>query len=184
MKILVNGCSFTALKNQWPAFFPLPHTNISIGGNSNENIFLTTVEELQRHNYDCCIIMWSFNDRYAMSTANHEIKNIMPNSPIGHCRGDDHLNPEEINGHLIEKALARFKKDVYKYFYSDLVQQRKLDVYRFSLTNSFNNVIHLSVDDFLNNTIGGIVDFDETNHPTAHSSERFAKHIMDTYFNE
>ena len=177
VEILINGCSFTALDNQWPDFFPLNHKNIALGGNSNDQIFLTTIEELQKNNYNVVIVMWSFLERTHMSTANHEIKNILVNSPIGKVIGDDYLNPGEINGSKIEQALERFKKDYFQYFYSNQIQQRKLDVYQHCVLNSCNRVINLSVHDVIGNK-------DKTGHPIPDASKDFAQKLMDMYFNE
>jgi len=177
VEILINGCSFTALDNQWPDFFPLNHKNIALGGNSNDQIFLTTIEELQKNNYNVVIVMWSFLERTHMSTANHEIKNILVNSPIGEVIGDDYLNPGDISGSKIEQALDRFKKDYFQYFYSDQIQQRKLDVYQHCVSNSCERVIHLNVRDVTGN-------MDKTGHPTSDASKDFAQKLMDTYFNE
>lgn len=176
MNILVNGCSFTANSDQWPCYFSLPHTNISKAGNSNESIFLTTVEELQKNHYDCCVLMWSSVDRYLMSTVNHELKNILPNSPISFASGDDYLNPGEVSGKLIERALEKFKKDYYRYFYSEKIQQQKLQIYKYVLSHSCKKAIHLSVTDVVGRQVLG--------HPTAKTSKRFAQYIMETYFNE
>ena len=175
--ILINGCSFTALDNQWPKFFNLEHNNIAVPGSSNDRIFLETVEELKKNNYNTVIVMWTFLERTFMSTANHEIQNILVNTPIGNVKGDDYLNPEEVNGKDIENNLENFKKQYYSYFYSEQIQKRKLEVYKYCLSNSCNKVIHLNVNDVI-----GAKDY--TGHPTAEASKIFAKNLMDTHFNE
>jgi len=77
MKILINGCSFTGgtdvihdentglLNNQnqftWANEFTQDYevTNLAIGGNSNNKILRTTLEELQCNDYDFVIIQWT-----------------------------------------------------------------------------------------------------------------------------
>ena len=98
-------------------------------------------------------------------------------SPIGEVIGDDYLNPGDISGSKIEQALDRFKKDYFQYFYSDQIQQRKLDVYQHCVSNSCERVIHLNVRDVTGN-------MDKTGHPTSDASKDFAQKLMDTYFNE
>ena len=175
--ILINGCSFTALNDQWPKFFSIDHKNIAVPGSSNDRIFIETVEELRENHYNTVIVMWTFLERTFMPKANHEIKNILVNAPIGKGRGDNYLNPEEVNGSDIENNLENFKKQYYSYFYSEQIQKRKLEVYKYCLTNSCNQAIHLNVNDVIGTK-------DDTGHPTPEASQVFAKNLMDTYFNE
>lgn len=177
MKILINGCSFTAYNNQWPSHFSLDHTNIAQPGHSNENIFLTTMQELQKIDYDIVIIMWTFLERTLMSTANHENIDILISSPIKKVKGDSFLNQEQINGADIENALRRFQKDYFKYFYSKQIQKQKLDIYKICIEKFCNKAIHLNVND-----VKGLAD--STGHPTLETSKKFAKKVMEKYFNE
>lgn len=177
MKILINGCSFTAYNNQWPRHFSLDHVNIAQPGHSNENIFFTTMQQLQKTYYDTVIIMWTFLERTSMSTANHENIDILVSSPIKKVKGDSFLNKEEINGSDIEKALKRFRNDYFKYFYSKEIQEQKLDVYKTCVEKFCNRAIHLNVND-----IKGLTD--STGHPTSETSKKFAKKVMEQYFNE
>ena len=80
MRILINGCSFTALDGMWPNYFPMDYKdkdrNIAEQGASNMSIFHTTMQELMTNKYDCVIIVWTFLERIYMTTADNENVNI------------------------------------------------------------------------------------------------------------
>lgn len=174
--ILINGCSFTALQSQWPEYFPLLHNNIAVGGSSNDYIFFSTLKELQQRDYESCIVVWSFTTRTMMTTANSQLVNILPNTPIPQCKGDDYLD-KNISGVEIEQALERFKRDYYLFFHNEELQQEKLQAYQHAISSACKNAIHFTVDDIVGAK-------DSTGHPTAETSKRFANHIMEKYFNE
>ena len=174
--ILINGCSFTALQNQWPEYFPLLHNNIAVGGSSNDYIFFTTMKELQKRKYTNCIVVWSFTTRTIMTTVNKQLVNILPNTPIPKCLGDDYLY-DEVSGSEIEQALERFKRDYYLFFHNDNIQKEKLQVYQYAISSACKGAVHLTVED-----IQGEKDI--TGHPTAETSKKFANYIMEKFFNE
>jgi hypothetical protein len=77
MKILCNGCSFTYgdgfLESEreskiWPTLLgkklQADVTNIAANGSSNLEIFLRTLRELDKNNYDLVIVQWSALRRY------------------------------------------------------------------------------------------------------------------------
>ena len=60
-KLLVNGCSFTALSENptWADYLTPDHRNIAQHGSGNKWICESTITELLYNNYDTVLVMWS-----------------------------------------------------------------------------------------------------------------------------
>ena len=168
LKILVNGCSFTALDGMWPEYFPMDYKhkdrNIAVPNASNMSIFHDTIQEIMTNKYDCVIIVWTFLERTYMTTSDNENINVLPNGLVG---------PLPLITEANEHALQRFQTDYQKHFYSEKIQKRCLAQYQYAIDQCV-DAIHLSVYD---------IECGPTEHPTKKESKKFAKHIMDTYFN-
>ena len=72
--IVANGCSFTEEaylepQDRWTNKCGIS-TNLAHGGGSNDRIFYTTIEHLNKHTIDTLIIGWSSLDRFMLPNAN------------------------------------------------------------------------------------------------------------------
>jgi len=72
--IVVNGCSFTEEaylepQDRWTTKCGIS-TNLAHGGGSNDRIFYTTIEHLNKHTVDTLIIGWTSVDRFMLPNAN------------------------------------------------------------------------------------------------------------------
>ena len=139
--ILINGCSYSSLPGQWQDYFDIKNTNLAKPGNNNETIFHDTIEELSKNKnqYRACIIVWTFLDRYLISTDKHEEISIFP-----------FLDSVHLKEEVYETQLFKFKKILYSYFHSDVLQQKRLDNYKKSIDLLAEcKVIHIDIDEFL-----------------------------------
>ena len=89
-KIIVNGCSHTlgwGLPHQhlaWPSLVFSSHINLSKCGDSNPGIARRTLEYIVSHkDITHVFVMWTNNDRFEMSTADHRYLMILGNGSWG-----------------------------------------------------------------------------------------------------
>ena len=85
LKVVANGCSFTQerhfdQKDRWT--FQLQIENLALGGSSNEHIFHTTLEYLNKHTPDVLIIGWTDFDRYSVTHKSDQNIHITPNQVL------------------------------------------------------------------------------------------------------
>jgi hypothetical protein len=85
VKIVANGCSFTheghfQENERWT--FKLQIENLALGGSSNEHIFHTTLEYLNKNTPDVLIIGWTDYDRYSITHNSDQKIHITPNQVL------------------------------------------------------------------------------------------------------
>jgi hypothetical protein len=140
-RILFAGCSFTAdcgfnednrHKYHWPYLleqhYNAKQTNIAIGGCSNDEIFLRSLEASVTDRYDLAIIMWSELGRKWIYSNN---KNIDDFTIINNCtvKGND----------ATQKQAFDYAKLHYAYFDNQYVNLKKWLLQCIALANFFKN---------------------------------------------
>lgn len=153
MNILINGCSFTGgsevvhdeftsmITNNgqktWASHFEEQDTvnNIAIGGNSNDKIFRTSVEELDKNFYDLVIIQWTAihrKERYS-----DRIKNWVNFCQDGenlygyHTDNYEHMNRDNPKMKSILKSYEKISEGLnYDVLYAKTLQDYRTDYFK------------------------------------------------------
>jgi hypothetical protein len=200
--ILFAGCSFTAEcgfsdtrqeQYHWPKVFSrhynCSYQNISIGGCSNNEIFLKTVENTVDKKFDLVVVMWSAIGRQWIYHSDHNID--FPTSiNFGNLRGFRHSNSEVFD--YAKLHYAYFNNDyinlkhwllstiaLAKYF--DSIQQPYIFVRGFeNYVNDFDNLSYNSNQGFLNMTlqINRLLDFENNSDDTIQSKADVIKNLI------
>lgn len=133
LKILVNGDSFCDERYFTPEEFrkqnqkwteTIGATNIAYGGSSNERIFNSTIEYLNKNTVDVLIVGWTSWDRHKSNLANGLELNICPNGA-----GDN------LNSWLHDKNYMTHVEYYYKYFYNEYLNFKNFLNYYLHLQN-------------------------------------------------
>ena len=140
-KILFAGCSFTAdcgfseenrHKYHWPCLleqhYNTRQTNIAIGGCSNDEIFLRSIEDSIANRYDLAIVMWSRVGRHWIYIDDNNIDDftIINNGKI---RGNNSNRQE----------LFDYAKLHYTFFNNQYINLKKWLLQCIALANFFQN---------------------------------------------
>lgn len=97
--IVANGCScvqeaYLQPQDRWTTKCGIS-TNLAHGGASNERIFYTTIEHLNKHTIDTLIIGWTNVDRFMLPNANGSRIIVTPTHTFDENLGGDYSNYSE-----------------------------------------------------------------------------------------